>query len=94
MLQTVKSEKVNKQNDVICLVSMLPSLVIVLKLSKKVYFLQFFAGLSKKTNTSKVIYIYASERPHYALSENCIVCYAVMIIIMFIISVCVVEEFC
>ena len=36
------------KNGVICLVSMFPSRVMVLKLSKKVHFLQFCAGLSKK----------------------------------------------
>ena len=46
----------------------------VLKLSKKVHFLQFSADLSKKLT---VIYIYASEMSLYALSENSIVYYAV-----------------
>ena len=47
-----------------------------LKLSKKVHFLQFCADLSKKSKSIKAIYIYASERPCYALSENGIVCYS------------------
>ena len=67
---------------------MFPSWVTVLKLSKKVHFLQFYAGLSKKSksikannhskkpNCVKAIYIYASERSCYALSENFIVYYA------------------
>ena len=42
----------------------------VLKLSKKVYLLQFCADLSKKSKSIKVIYIYASERSCHALSEN------------------------
>ena len=45
----------------------------VLKLSKKVHFLQFCADLSKKTKSIQAIYIYASERSQYALSENGIV---------------------
>ena len=45
----------------------------VLKLSKKVHFLQFCADLSKKSKSIKAIYIYASESFSYALSENGIV---------------------
>ena len=48
----------------------------VLKLSKKVYFLQFCVDLIKKFNSVKAIYIYPSERPRWALSENGIVYYA------------------
>ena len=73
MLQTVRAEKVDK-NGVICLVSMLPSWVMVLKLSKKVDFLQFCADLSKQCKSVKAIYIYASESSHYTLSENVMVC--------------------
>ena len=76
MLQTVRAEKVDEKNGVICLVSMFPSWVMVLKLSKKVHFLQFCADLSKKSKSIKAIYIYASERSRYALSENGIVYYA------------------
>ena len=60
MLQTVRAEKVDK-NGVICLVSMLPSWVKALKLSKKVHFLQFCAYLSQKLNCVKAIYIYGSK---------------------------------
>ena len=42
----------------------------VLKLPKKVQFLQFCADLSKKSKSVKAIYIYASESSHYTLSEN------------------------
>ena len=35
MLETVKAEKVDEKNEVICLVSMFPSCVIAPKLSKK-----------------------------------------------------------
>ena len=48
----------------------------VLKLSKKVPFLQFCADLSKKSKSIKVIYPHACERSCYALSENGIVYYA------------------
>ena len=47
ILQT--SEKVDRKNGVICLDPMFASWVMVLKLSKKVYFLQFCADLSKKS---------------------------------------------
>ena len=70
ILQTVRLEKVDEKNGVICLVSLFPSWVKVLKLSKKVHFLQFCACLSKKPKSFKAIYIYASERSHYILSEN------------------------
>ena len=42
----------------------------VLKLSKKVQFLQFCAVLSKKPEFVKTTCIYASESSHYTLSEN------------------------
>ena len=70
ILQTVRSEKVDRKNGVICLVPMFPSWVMVLKLSKKVHFLRFCADLSKKSKSIKEIYIYASERSRYALSIN------------------------
>ena len=70
MLQTVRAEKVDAKNGVICLVFMFPSWVMVRKLSKKVHFSQFCADLSQKSKSVKVIYIYASESSHYSLSEN------------------------
>ena len=45
----------------------------VLKLSKKVHFLQFYADLSKKPKFVKAIYIYVSESSQYTLSENDVV---------------------
>ena len=73
MLQTVTVDKVDKKNGVIRLVSMFPSWVSVCKLSKKGHFLQFCADLCKKSKSIKAIYIYVSNRPHYALWENAIV---------------------
>ena len=55
---------------------MFPCWVMVLKLSKKVPFLKFCAAFSKKSKSIKAIYIYASERSCYALSENGIAYYA------------------
>ena len=52
MLQTVRAEKADEKNGVICLVAKFPSWVMVLKLSKKNAFLQFCADLSKKQFTS------------------------------------------
>ena len=66
-LQTVRKEKVDEKKCVICLVSMFPSWVIVLILSKKVHFLRFCADLSKKSKSIKAIYIYISERSCYAV---------------------------
>ena len=76
MIETVRAEKVDEINGVICPVSIFPSRVMVFKLSKKVYFLQFCADLSKKSKSIKAICIHASERSRYALSENGIVYYA------------------
>ena len=74
MLQTVRTEKVDDKYGVICLVSMLPSWVMVYKLYKKVHFLQFCADLSKKFRSVEAIYIYASESSHCPLSECAMVC--------------------
>ena len=64
------SGKIRWKNGVICLVSMFPSWVMVLKLSKKVHFLQFCADLSKKPKSVKTIYVHAFESSHYILSKN------------------------
>ena len=48
----------------------------ILKLSKKVHFFNYVLTSAKKSKYVKAIYIYASERPCYALSENVIVYYA------------------
>ena len=77
ILQTARAEKVDRKNEVICLVSMIPSRVMVCELSRKEHFLQFCADLSKKSKSVKAIYIYASESSHYTLSENAMV-YKVM----------------
>ena len=70
MLKTVKVEEVDEKNGVICLVSMFPSSVMVLKLSKQVHFLQICTDLSQRTKSVKAIYIYGSESSYYSLSEN------------------------
>ena len=55
MVQTVRANKVDEKNGVICLVSMFPPWAMVLKLSKKVHFLQYCADLSNIIKTVKVI---------------------------------------
>ena len=70
IFQTVRAQKVDEKNGIICLVSFFPSWGMVLKLPKIVYFLQICADLSKKSKSIKAIYLYPSERPHHALSEN------------------------
>ena len=50
----------------------------VLKLSKIVSFLQFFADISKKSKAVKAIYVYASESSRFALLENGVVYYAMI----------------
>ena len=61
---TNRAEKVDEKNVVICQASMFPSWVMVLRLSKKVHFLQFCAELSKKPESAKAIYIYTTESSH------------------------------
>ena len=46
------------------------SRVMVLKLSKLVSFLQFFAYVNKKVTADIAIYAYASENSRFALLEN------------------------
>ena len=48
----------------------------VLKLPKIVSFLQFLAGISKKSKAVIGIYVYVSESSHFALLENGIRYYA------------------
>ena len=57
-----------EKNGAICLVFMSPSWVRILKLTKIVSFLQFFADVSKKSKA--VIAIYASKSSRFAFSEN------------------------
>ena len=59
ILQTVQAGKEDLKNGVIYLVSMFPYWVMVHQLSKKMHFLQFRAGLSKKSKFVNAIYIYA-----------------------------------
>ena len=53
-----------------CLVFMSSSRVMVLKLSKIVCFLQFFADISKKFKIVIAIYVYETESSCFALLEN------------------------
>ena len=48
----------------------------VIKLSKTVSFLQFFADVSKKSKTATAIYVYASESSPFTLLETSIGYYA------------------
>ena len=77
---TVRAERVDKKKEggggVICLVFMFPFWVMVLKLSQKVHFLEFCVDIGKKSKSIREIYIYASERFCYALSENGIAYFA------------------
>ena len=70
ILQTAKVEKVDEKNGFICLAFMFPSWVMVLKLSKKVNFVQFCADLVKKSKPLKAISIYVLESSHHIVSEN------------------------
>ena len=55
---------------IVDVVSMFHAWVMVLKLSKKVHFLQFYNNLSKKSKSVKAIYIYAPESSLYTFSEK------------------------
>ena len=50
MLQTVRVEKIDEENGVICLLSMFPSWVIILKLTKKGAFSAILPDFSMKSN--------------------------------------------
>ena len=61
MLQTVRPGKVVGKHGVICPVSMLFYWVMDLKSSTRVHFLQFCGELSKKSKSTKAVYIFALE---------------------------------
>ena len=42
----------------------------VLKLPTTLHFLQICADLRKKSKSIKAVYLYPSDRPHHAFSEN------------------------
>ena len=50
----------------------------ILKLSDIVYFLQFFADISKKSKALIAVYVYASESSCLALLENGVDYYAMI----------------
>ena len=54
---TVRVEKADEKNEVICLVFMFPSSVMALRLPRKMPFLQFSADFSKTPESVKAIYI-------------------------------------
>ena len=66
--QTVKAQKVDEKNGVICLVSYFPSWVMVLKLPKIVQICVLTSA--RNLNLLKAIYLYPSGRHHHALSKN------------------------
>ena len=58
--KTVRVQKVDEKNGVICRVSFFPSLVMVLKLPKIVHFLQICTDHTTKYKSIKAIYLYPS----------------------------------
>ena len=72
------ARKVDLKNGVISVVFISPSWFTVLKLSKIVSFLQFFANISKKSKAVIAIYVYASESSRFALLENGVGYYAMI----------------
>ena len=77
MSQTVKAKKVSGKNGVIWVVSMFPAKIMVLKLSKKLHFLQFVLISARNLSILKQ-FKYISERSRFGLSENGIVYYAMI----------------
>ena len=67
---TVTARKADEKNGVMNLVFILPSRFMVLKLSKIVSFLQFFADISKTSKVVIAIFVYTSECSRFALLEN------------------------
>ena len=76
ILQTLRSEKVDEKNGVICLVSMFPSWVMVVKLFKKVIFCNFVLTSTRNLNLFKQ-FTYMHLKGLVTLSENSIVYYAI-----------------
>ena len=64
--------KKQMKNRVICLLTFFPSWVMFLKFLKLVQFFEIYANLSNKPQFIKTIYLYPSQRPYPALSENSI----------------------
>ena len=73
----VRAWKADQKNGVISLVLISPSWFMVLKLSKIVSFLQFFADISKNSKAA-AIDVYASECFRFALLENGVDYYAMI----------------
>ena len=67
--ETVRARKTDEKNGVIFQIFMSPSWVMILKLSKIVSFLQFFADFSFKSKTVIAVYVYALESSR-SLLEN------------------------
>ena len=57
---------------------MYPSLFLVLKLSKILFFLQFFANISENSKTVVAIYVYASESSCFTFLKNGVGYYAII----------------
>ena len=76
MLQADRAEKVDEKRGHLCsfhvpFLSYDPLIV-----EKKMHFFKFVLISAKKSKYLKAIYIYASERSRYTLSENVIIYYA------------------
>ena len=74
----VRAQKADGKNRIISVIFIFSSWFTVLKLSKIVSFLQFFANISKKSESVIAIYVYASESSCFTLLKNG-VCYYAMI---------------
>ena len=75
ILQTARAEKVDEKNGVICLVFMFPSLVMVLKLSKKCIFYNFVLTSARNLSLLKQ-FTKTHLKGRYTLLENGIIYYA------------------
>ena len=65
-----RARKADVKNGVISVVFISLSWFMVLKLSKIVSFLQFFADISKKSKAVIAIYVYACKSSVFTLLEN------------------------
>ena len=68
--QTVRAQKVDEKNGVICLVYLFPSWVVILTLTEIVSLLQFCTDVSKKSKFVIANCVYASESSRFAFLEN------------------------
>ena len=79
MLQTVRAEKVDEKNGVMCLVFMFPFRVMVFKLSKKVHFCNLELTSVRNRSLLKQLHIYIWKVSLRTFRKrHCLLCYGLL----------------